>query len=245
MAAPLGVQLLLLLMPAPLDMLCVLGSVLSKRLPSTDVFWNETASSGILVPPPVNLFCQANDFVKGTHGLWHPRNELDHPGLHSVWSQVTDFPEVELRLLQKRNWLVVISQKWKFEDDIILREARALFRGLQMIVCAEHVRNARVLCLTDSMSCALAFERGSSCRFEAHRAYLDNICEADSTSDRGMTRALVRSMSCLFFLLRIFLESVVLLSLCCSFVAFLLSSCGFFAAALRAFRDYFPYEKHR
>ena len=51
------------------------------------------------------------------------------------------------------------SPKWTFEDDILLREARALLRGLQVMVCAEHVRNARVLCLTDSMSCALAFER--------------------------------------------------------------------------------------
>ena len=79
--------------------------------------------------------------------------------IHSVWSQVTDFPEVELRLLLKRDWRVVISQEWKFGDDILLREARALFRGLLVMVCAEHVRNARILCLTDSMSCALAFER--------------------------------------------------------------------------------------
>ena len=43
---------------------------------------------------------------------------------------------------------MVISQKWKFEDDILSGEARALLRGLQVMVCAEHVRNARVLCLT-------------------------------------------------------------------------------------------------
>ena len=43
--------------------------------------------------------------------------------------------------------------------------ARALFRGLQVMVCAEHVRNARVLCLTDSMSCALAFERSRARNF--------------------------------------------------------------------------------
>ena len=101
-------------------------------------------------------FFQANDFVKG---LWHPRVEPDQPAVNSVWSQVTDFPEVELSFLQKRNWRVVISQKWKFGDDILLCEARALSRGLQVMVRAEHVRNARILCLTDSMSCALAFER--------------------------------------------------------------------------------------
>ena len=95
----------------------------------------------------------------GADGLWHPRVEVDIPGVHSVWSQVTDFLEVDPRLLQKRDWRVVIRQKWKFGNDILLHEARALFRGLQVIVCAEHVRNARVLCLTDSMSCALARER--------------------------------------------------------------------------------------
>ena len=129
-------------MPVPLDMLCVLGSALNRRLPSTDVFWNETASSGILVPPP-EIFFSSQRFCVCADGLWHPRTELDHHGLHSVWSQVTDFLKVELRL-------VVISQKWKLEGDILLREARALFRGVQVMVCAEHVRNARVLCLIDS-----------------------------------------------------------------------------------------------
>ena len=94
-------------------------------------------------------FFQANDFVKGADGLWHPCTELDHPGVRSVWSQVIVFPEVELRLLQKRSWRVVIIQAWRFEDDIVLREARALLRGLPVMVRAEHVRNARVLCLTE------------------------------------------------------------------------------------------------
>ena len=42
-------------------------------------------------------FKQANDFVKGADGLWHPRVEADQPEVNSVWSQVTAFPEVELR----------------------------------------------------------------------------------------------------------------------------------------------------
>ena len=105
--------------------------------------------------------------MKGADSLWHPRVEADQPVVKSVWSQVTGFPEVELRLLQKRDWRLVISQKWKFEEDILLREARALFFcGLQVMVCAEHVRNARILCLTDSMSCALAFERRRAVNFK-------------------------------------------------------------------------------
>ena len=41
-------------------------------------------------------FFQANDFVKGPDGLRHPRDQFEGSGFHSVWSQVTDFPEVEL-----------------------------------------------------------------------------------------------------------------------------------------------------
>ena len=53
--------------------------------------------------------------------------EVDQPGVHSVWSQVTDFPEVELRLLQKRDWRVVISQEWKFGDDILFARGTRSF----------------------------------------------------------------------------------------------------------------------
>ena len=57
-------------MPAPLDTLCVLGNCRNKKWHSTDEFWSEAASSGILDHPPV---IQANDSVKGADGLWHPR----------------------------------------------------------------------------------------------------------------------------------------------------------------------------
>ena len=78
-------------MPALLDTLCVLGSGLNEKWHSTDEFWNEAALNGILDDPPVrDSFFQANDFVKGADGLWHPRVEADQP-VNSVWSQVTDF----------------------------------------------------------------------------------------------------------------------------------------------------------
>ena len=63
----------------------------------------------------------------GADGLWHPRVEANQPVMSSVWSEANGFPGVELSLLQKRDWCVVISQKWKFGDDILLCEARALF----------------------------------------------------------------------------------------------------------------------
>ena len=135
-------------------------------------------------------FFQANDFVKGADGLWHPRVEVDQPGVHSVWTPVSDFQEVELRLVQKRDWRVVISQKWKLGDDILLREARALFRGLQVMVCAEHVRNARVLCFTDSMSCALAFERRRARNFKllVQMRKLTSLCHYHRKNSRQMDR---------------------------------------------------------
>ena len=83
----------------------------------------------------VRVFFQANDFEKGPDGLCHPRTEFEQAGLHSVWSQATDFPEVEPSLFEKRSWCVVISRKWRFGDDIPLREACAFFRGLEVVVC--------------------------------------------------------------------------------------------------------------
>ena len=134
-------------MPAPLDMLCVghwpqeevaqHGRILER----TRFTRNPGAS------PHDFLSLSSQRFCDGADGLRHPCAELEHPGLHSVWSQV------ELKLLQKRSWRVVISPKWKFEDDILSREARALLRGLQVMVSAEHVRNARVLCLTALCTC--------------------------------------------------------------------------------------------
>ena len=123
-------------------------------------------------------FFQADDFVTGEDGLWHPRVEAEQPVVNSVWSQVTDSREVEFRLLQKQDWRTVISQKWKFRDDILLCEARALFRGLQVMVFAEHVRNARILCLTDSVSCAFAFERRRARNFKllVHIRKLTSLC---------------------------------------------------------------------
>ena len=61
-------------------------------------------------------------------------------GLVSIQcAQVTDFTEVEPNLLQKRGWRVVISQKWKFGDGILLRKARELFRSLQVMLCGTHL----------------------------------------------------------------------------------------------------------
>ena len=86
--------------------------------------------------------------MKNADGLW----QADQLVVNSVWSQVTDFPKTRLAKTE----LACCHQS---EVEIILLcEAGALFRGLQVMVCAEHVRNARVR-LTDSMSCALAFER--------------------------------------------------------------------------------------
>ena len=83
-------------MPARLDMLYVLGSGLNRKWPSKDEFWNKARFKQNPGSSARDSFFQANDFVKGADGLWHPRVEVDQPGVHSVWSQVTDFPEVEL-----------------------------------------------------------------------------------------------------------------------------------------------------
>ena len=59
--------------------------------------------------PARDTFFQADDFVIGADGLWHPRVEAEQAVVNSVWSQVTDFLEVELSLLQKRDCGVLSS----------------------------------------------------------------------------------------------------------------------------------------
>ena len=60
-------------------------------------------------------------------------------------------------------------------------------------------------------------------------ACLDCTFEVDTTSDRGLSRALVRTMSCLFFSCGYFC------GLCSSLAASLVFLCGFFAGHLAAF----------
>ena len=119
-----GVALSLPLTPALVGMQFVLGSGLNTRLPSTGHSWNVAASSGTVELPPDACGIP----VPSLNGQ---PNSLKSS---SVFSKS-----------------VVISQKWRFGDDLLLREARALFRGLQVMVGVEHVCNARVLCLTDSL----------------------------------------------------------------------------------------------
>ncbi len=104
-------------------------------------------------------FFEPNDFVKCLDGTWQPRELALEPAPSEEWSQVRDFPEVDLKLLQKRHWSVLISQPWQFSQDILLGEARALLRSLQVLVSVHRVRDRRILCLSGNMSCVLAFER--------------------------------------------------------------------------------------
>ena len=68
------------------------------------------------------------------------------------------FPKRELGALQTWSWRVVISQTWYIGEDIFLGEGRGFLRTLQVMVCLDSVRHARVLWLNSSMSCALFFD---------------------------------------------------------------------------------------
>ena len=100
-----------------------------------------------------------NGFTKDSEsGLWRERRN-DEAHRHHEWEKVRDFPEIEVGLLQKRLFTVRVSSPFKITEGIVLLEARALFRSLQVIVSLHHIRNSRVLLLTDNHAVCLAFER--------------------------------------------------------------------------------------
>ena len=62
------------------------------------------------------------------------------------------FPEITFDLLQKSEWAVLARRKWCKSDNIMLLEARALLRGLDVSVSLRGDLSRRCVILTDSMS---------------------------------------------------------------------------------------------
>ncbi len=98
-------------------------------------------------------------------GLWRPLLEDELP-TETLWKIQPGFPEIEIELLQKRLWQVRVSRPWRMSDDILVLEARALFRSLQVQISLHHAHDCRVLLLVDNMAVALSFGRKRSRNFK-------------------------------------------------------------------------------
>ena len=82
------------------------------------------------------------------------------------WSLDQDFPEVPSARLPDRFWSVLVRRPWLRTDHILLLEARALLRGLEVHVALSNLSARRVLLLTDNMAVCLAFGRRRARNFQ-------------------------------------------------------------------------------
>lgn len=89
-----------------------------------------------------------------------PPEEFSATGLEQEgWERLDDFPEVPLSLLAAERWRVAKFDTWSSEDNILLREARALLYALKRVGRSRKAIGKRILLLVDNMSVCLAFAR--------------------------------------------------------------------------------------
>ena len=69
-------------------------------------------------------------------------------------------------LLQKSEWAVLARRKWCKSDNILLLEARALLRGLEVSVSLRGDLSRRCVILTDNMSVCLVLSRRRARNFK-------------------------------------------------------------------------------
>jgi len=79
--------------------------------------------------------------------------DLASPG----WSSASDFPEVTLNLLSRRQWVLFKVGQFKHAEDIMLLEARALLSAVQHAV--GYIPGTRVLFLVDNLGLALVLPK--------------------------------------------------------------------------------------
>ena len=77
-----------------------------------------------------------------------------------VWGERSAFPEVPLPILRDELWHEVLAPVWQWEAPIHELEAAAGNLGLRRRMRSSAVRGRRILCLSDSMCCVLAFSKG-------------------------------------------------------------------------------------
>ena len=59
----------------------------------------------------------------------------------------------------RRNWKINLIRPWRYPDDILIKEARALLAGLERAVCGAYGGFRKYLCLCDNMSVVLSLAR--------------------------------------------------------------------------------------
>ena len=76
------------------------------------------------------------------------------------WGEVADFPEVDAKMLEQSCWREKVAGRWHRPEPIHLLEGRACLTSVRCRFRGIAVRGRRVLALSDSLCCVLAFAKG-------------------------------------------------------------------------------------
>ena len=85
------------------------------------------------------------------------------------WEVSEGFPEIDARRLHRFLWTPRMWGTWKYQEHILILEARALNKALDRVALTKYGKNIRQLLLVDSMSIALSFDRCRSRSFKLLR----------------------------------------------------------------------------
>lgn len=82
------------------------------------------------------------------------------------WDLSEGFPEVPAAALKRERWKPKLRGKWRFNDNIVLLEARAVFKALKRLAMTRFGHGIRHLHLRENLGVVLAIERCRSKNFE-------------------------------------------------------------------------------
>ena len=98
-------------------------------------------------------------------GRWYTMEAPEEKEVMDDWEVDETFEEIPAAGLKESLWRTVLSGAWKYEEEILELEGRALVKGMQRLACQPAGHHHRQLLLADNMSVVLAFSRGRSKNF--------------------------------------------------------------------------------
>jgi hypothetical protein len=99
------------------------------------------------------------------HAIRVPREILDSE-FAERWEVAPDFQEVPSHLLADNLWKNVMSDRWRYDEGILLLEARAIVKAAERIANSIPQSHCRSLILGDNMSVTLSFGRWRAREFK-------------------------------------------------------------------------------
>ena len=95
-------------------------------------------------------------------------SDLDQNPEHvpSLTDQASMFSEVLSHTVKNTLWKVVYSARWRYQEDILRTEGRALVWNFRRLVRSQKFLNARLLFLVDNLPLVFACGKGRSSSVE-------------------------------------------------------------------------------